>query len=288
MLVKYSELFKNKFQGEYAIPAFNTHDLETTIGIIQAAVSKNAPVIIEVSPQSIEYAGLSTIESIVATLAADPKVHVPIALHLDHTKDEETIKKAIGAGFSSVMIDASKLPFKENIALTKKVVDYARRFGVWVQGELGRLRGNEDYVSVSDIEELFTDPEEAEEFVKVTRVNTLAIAVGTIHGMVKYREKITPHLDIERIRTIAALVKIPIILHGASGVPQDQLQKAIKAGICVVNIDTELRLAFTAAVRETVKDPEISDPRKLLTPAIAAVKAAAEKKFDELNTTNKA
>lgn len=287
MLVRYSELFKKDFAGQYAIPAFNTHDLETTMGIALAAQAKHAPVIIEVSPGTIEYAGLNNIERIVASVVSDPKIAAPIALHLDHTKDEESIKRAIAAGFSSVMIDGSRLPLEKNIELTKRVVDYAHKKGVWVQGELGKIRGNEDWVSVSDAEELFTDPDEAEEFVERTGVDTLAIAVGTIHGIVKYRENITPHLDIERIKTIRQRVGKPLVLHGASNVPGDQLKAAIAAGICVVNIDTELRLAFAKAVRKVLEDPEVFDPRKMLTPAIEAVKAAAENKIEELSAGNR-
>jgi len=286
MLVHYKELFAKDFSGEYAIPAFNTQDLETTLGIVQAAISKRAPVIIAVSHGTIEYTGLPAIVDIVKDVANNLKVNVPIALHLDHTKDEPSIQEAVNGGFSSVMIDGSHLPFEENIGITKRVVDFAHSKNVWVQGELGRLRGNEDWISVNDAESAFTDPQEAVKFVEMTGVDTLAIAVGTIHGIVKFREKITPKLDIERIKTIDALISKPLILHGASGVPEDQIKEAIAAGIQVINIDTELRLAFTKGVRGALEDKEMYDPRKILGPAIEEVKAAAEKKLDQFNTSN--
>jgi ketose-bisphosphate aldolase len=288
MLVHYRDLFKRDFSGQYAIPAFNTINLEVTLGIIRAAVAKRAPVIIAVSPHTIDYAGLTTIIEIVSSVANDPSVTVPIALHLDHAHDEASIEAAIKNGFSSVMIDASSKPYEENIAATLQTVTYAKARDVWVQAELGRLRGTEDWVSVTDAEELYTDPKEAAEFVERTGVNTLAIAVGTIHGIVKFREKITPKLDIERIKKVKALVDTPLILHGASGVDAGQLAEAISAGICVVNIDTELRLAFADGLRQAVADPDMFDPRKILTPAIEAVQKAAEHKLDELGTAGKA
>ncbi|OGE85079.1 MAG: hypothetical protein A3J48_02800 [Candidatus Doudnabacteria bacterium RIFCSPHIGHO2_02_FULL_46_11] len=288
MLVHYKDLFKNNLSGRFAIPAFNSHNLEITLGIIRAAVAKNAPVIVEAAANTVKYAGLNNIYSIVASVARDPSVTVPVALHLDHDKDPEEIARAVDAGFSSVMIDASHLPFEENIVVTRKVVEYAHSKGVWVQAELGRLRGNEDWVSVSEAEALYTDPAEAEEFVRRTKVDTLAIAVGTLHGIIKFRENIKPKIDIERIKKIKERLDIPLILHGASGIPADQIDAAIAAGICVINIDTELRMAFSQAVREAVKDENEIDPRKILKPAVDAVQKVCEFKLEEFHTAGKA
>ncbi|HYD90326.1 MAG TPA: class II fructose-bisphosphate aldolase [Flavobacterium sp.] len=288
MLVHYRELFENDFSGQYAIPAFNTINLETTLGIARAAQAKHAPVIMAVSGRTIEYAGLNTIIDIVSSVANDPAITVPVALHLDHAKDEDLIERAINAGFSSVMIDASSKPYEENLEATQKTVAYAKPKGIWVQAELGKLRGNEDWVSISDAEALYTDPKEAAQFVADTQVNTLAIAVGTIHGIIKFREKITPKLDIERIKAVKSLINIPLILHGASGVDAAQLRQAIEAGMCVVNIDTELRLAFTAGIRQALADESMYDPRNILGPAIDSVQKAAEAKLDELGTSGKA
>ena len=289
MLVHYRELFKKDFTGQYAIPAFNAHNLEFALAVVRAAVSKRAPVILQEASHSVQYAGLKNLYNIVASVANDPDVSVPVALHLDHTKDETIIEQAVDAGFSSVMIDASHLPFEENLAATQKAVPYAHAKGVWVQAELGRLRGNEDWVSVSDLESLFTDPDEAEEFVKESHVDALAIAVGTMHGIIKFRERIVPKLDIARIREIKQRVKIPLVLHGASGVPEDQIHEAIKAGISTINIDTELRMAFSQALRDFLASDEREvDPRKILTPAIAAVQKVAEEKFEEFGAAGQA
>ncbi len=289
MLVHYRELFKKDFTGQYAVPAFNVHNLEIVLGVVRAAQSLKAPVILEAATNTVKYAGLKNIYNIVASVADDPNITVPVALHLDHTKEEEIIEEAVAAGFSSVMIDASHLPFAENVQATLKAVNYAHPRNVWVQAELGRLRGTEDWVSVDDAQSFFTDPDEAEDFVRQTRVDTLAIAVGTMHGIIKFREKIVPELDIARIKKIKEKVNIPLILHGASGVPQDQIRKSIAAGICVINIDTELRMAFSQALRDFLtNDQSEADPRKILSPAIDAVQKAVEIKLDEFNTTGKA
>lgn len=283
MLVHIKELFKGDVIGNFAYPAFNTQNLETTMGIIQAAESMNAPVIIEVSEGAIKYAGLSTIYEMMATMAI--KATVPIALHMDHGKDVEQLKQGIELGFSSVMIDHSGSDLDENIRDTKAMVEFAHTEGVWVQGEIGRIRGSEDWVNVTDTEALLTDPEDAVRFVEQTGVDTLACAFGTIHGIIKIRGGATPRVDLPRIARVHERVKLPLVLHGASGVDENTVREAIKNGIAIINIDTELRIAYSEALRKSLADqPEEVDPRHIMKPVIEAVKLAAEKKLKQFGT----
>lgn len=289
MLVHIKELFPNKGKevlGHFAYPAFNTINLETTIGIISAAEEMNCPVILETSEGAIKYAGLETLFEIMASLAV--KAKVPIALHMDHGRDMEQLKRGIELGYSSVMIDHSNLSMEENIRDTKAMVEFAHAEGAWVQGEIGRMRGTEDWVSVSETEALLTDPQDALAFYQATGVDTLASAVGTIHGIIKMSGKVTAHVDIERIRQIQALVPgVPLVLHGASGVQDDVVAQAISAGIAIINIDTELRLGFTKELRQSLQEhPDEVDPRKYLHPAIEGVKQAAIKKLQAFKTKN--
>ncbi len=271
--------------GNFAYPAFNTQNLETTMGIIEAAEEMNTPVIIETSEGAIQYAGLETIYEIMATLAI--KAKVPIALHMDHGKNVEQLKHGIELGYSSVMIDHSGLDFEQNVKDTKEMVEFAKQEGAWVQGEIGRMRGSEDWVSVNEAETLLTDPKEAEKYYQLTGVNTLACSVGTVHGIIKIRGGVTPHVDLPRIKAIYDLVKIPLVLHGASGVDENVIKQAIKNGIAIINIDTELRIAFAQALRKNLEEkPEEIDPRHLLKPSIEAVKQAAIKKLEQFGTKN--
>ncbi len=293
MLVHIGRLVNKKMVGKYAVPAFNTSDLETTQGIARAAAAQNAPVIIQTSVGTIEYAG---IEEIVAIIKAEARrVDVPIALHQDHCKEFELIKKLIAAGYSSVMIDASHLDYKENVKLTEAVVAYAHKRGVWVQAELGRLLGNEDWQDVKSGDDLMTDPIQAVKFVQETGVDTLAVAVGSFHGipvnpeLKKILTTLREHIDLQRLKLIHQHVKIPLVLHGASGVPDHQMQAAIKHGVAVFNIDTDLRVAFNKGLRKNIKDnPQIYDPRKLLRPATDALQKMAEEKIKLLKAKNKA
>jgi fructose-bisphosphate aldolase class II len=285
MLVHIKDLFPEGVVGQFAYPAFNTMNLEITQGIIAAAEEANAPIILETSEGAISYAGLNTLYEIMATMAI--KAKVPIALHMDHGRNVEQLKEGIELGYSSVMLDHSALSYEENVRDTKAMVEFAHTEGAWVQGEIGKIRGSEDWVSVSEAEALLTDPEEAAQFVKDTGVDTLACSVGTVHGIIKIRGGVTPHVDVERIAAISKLVNIPMVLHGASGVPDDVCQAAIKAGIGIINIDTELRLAFSNALRETLAaQPDEIDPRHLLKPSIEAVKQAALKKLHAFGTKN--
>ncbi len=290
MLVHIKELFKNDPQGKdvvgkFAYPAFNTVNLEMTLGIIAAAEEMNAPVILETSEGAISYAGLDTIFEIMATIANRAKV--PIALHMDHGKDMDQLKRGIELGYSSVMIDHSGLSFDENVHDTKEMVEFARQEGAWVQGEIGKIRGQEDWVSVSDADTLLTEPSEAKKFFDATGVNTLAASVGTIHGIIKMNGKAKAHVDVERIKEIHDLVNVPMVLHGASGVPDDVIAEAIKAGIAIINIDTELRMGYTSNLRVALAShPDEIDIRKYSKPAMEGVKDAAMKKLKAFKTQN--
>jgi fructose-bisphosphate aldolase, class II len=293
MLVHIGKIIHKKMVGKYAVPAFNTNDLETTQGIIRAAEAMRAPVIIQTSEGSIEYAGIEEISGLIKALAREASV--PVALHQDHCKHFDLIKKLIDHGYSSVMIDASHLDYKENVKLTKAVVSYAHKRGVWVQAEIGRLLGNEDWQTVKTGEDLMTNPIEARKFVEETGVDTLAVAVGSMHGIPvdpKIKEILSTlkeHIDLHRLKLIHEHVKVPLVLHGASGVPDSQMVKAISHGVAVFNIDTDLRVAFNKALREHInKNLEIYDPRKLLRPATDALQKVAENKLKLLKTKGKA
>lgn len=282
MLSHIRDLFKNH-DAPFAYPAFNTQNLETTLGIIQAAEAVDAPVIIATSEGTVSYAGLETIAGIVKSAAARSRAR--IVLHYDHGKDISHIERAIELGYSSVMIDHSYLPFQENVGHTQQVVEFAHKKGAWVQAEIGRMRGTEDWVSVSDAEALFTDPNDALKFYRATGVDTLACSVGTVHGVIKMRGGVKPQVDIPRIRAIHELVKIPLVLHGASGVDPETIALAITAGVGIINIDTELRLTFARALRATLETyPEEIDPRRILQPVIQAVKETAMSKIRQFRT----
>lgn len=284
MVTHIKELFQGEVVGQFAYPAFNTVNLETTMGIIAAAEELRVPVIIAASEGAFKYAGLEMLYEIISSLAA--KSTVPIALHMDHGKDVVQLKRGIELGFSSVMIDHSGLSFEQNVNDTKDMVEFAHERGVWVQGEIGRIRGTEDWQSVSDAQSLLTTPEEARRFYEATRVDTLAASVGTIHGIVKMRQ-VQAHVDIDRIRQIHALVPVPLVLHGASGLSDEVMRQAIGAGIAIVNIDTELRIGFTEHLRRFLHDnPAEIDLRKYMHPAIDGIKQAAVKKIEALGTKN--
>ena len=293
MLVHIGEILNKKILGKYALPAFNTQDLETTQGIIRAAEKQKAPVIVQTSVGALEYAGIEELATIIKMEAR--KAKVPIALHQDHCKDFGLIKKLIALGYSSVMIDASGMEYKENVKLTKAVVAYAHKRGVWVQAEIGRLLGNEDWQDVKTGEDLMTDPSEAVKFVQETGIDTLAVAVGSMHGIPvnpkvkKILSTLKEHIDVPRLKAIHKAVKLPLVLHGASGVPDDQIRQAIRQGVAVFNIDTDLRVAFNKALRDNLrKHPQIYDPRKILAPATEALQKMAETKIKLLKGNGKA
>jgi fructose-bisphosphate aldolase class II len=289
----------------YAIGAFNVQNLESMSAIAEAATEEKSPVIMQITPSVIKYAGLAYISNLVKTAAQ--LAPVPVAMHLDHGGDFETAAKCIDAGFTSVMIDGSFLNFEENVALTKRVVSVARPKGVSVEAELGKLAGVEER-SVEEKEAILTDPEAAVEFVEKTGVDTLAVAIGTSHGAYKFKSE--AKLDLERLKVINEKISIPLVLHGASsvpqwivekankygaelsgakGIPEGQIKKAISLGIAKINIDTDLRLAFTATVREVLTNsPKNFDPRKILGPARDAMKEVAKGKMRLFGSAGKA
>ncbi len=290
-LVTSADMFQKAYKGKYAVGAFNVNNMEIIQGIVDAAKEEQAPLILQVSAGARKYAKPIYLRKLVDAAVEDSGL--PVVLHLDHGEDFEICKACIDDGFTSVMIDGSKYPFEENISLTKKVVDYAHSKGVVVEGELGKLAGIEDNIKVSGREAAFTDPDEAVEFVERTGIDSLAIAIGTSHGAYKFKGE--PMLDFERLQKINGLLpEFPLVLHGAStvlpefvdlcnkyggnipgarGVPEDMLQKAGKMGVCKINIDTDLRLALTAAVRKHLtENPSDFDPRKYLGPAREAIK----------------
>lgn len=267
----------------YAVGAFNCNNMEIVQAIVTAAEAEKSPVIIQASQGAIKYAGLNYIAGL--TRIAAESVSVPVALHLDHGTSFEQCLFCIRSGFSSVMIDGSKLPLEENIALTKKVIEVARPLGVSVEGELGKISGTEDDISVSEREAFFTDPEEAERFCRETEVDALAVAIGTAHG--RYRG--IPKLDFDRLREITKRVSTPIVLHGSSGVPDDAIREAISLGVAKVNIDTNIREAFTDAARKVIADnPKEIDPRKILGPAREAAVEIIREKIRVFGSSGKA
>jgi fructose-bisphosphate aldolase class II len=304
-LVPAKNILIKAYQVGYAIGAFNFVNMEMLQAILQTANNLRAPVIIQASEGAISYAGLSTIVSMATTLAGE--VDIPVALHLDHGYKLEMIRSCIQAGFTSVMIDASHLPYTENAALTGQVVEIARQSGVSVEAELGRLMGVEDTVSVAERDAVFVDPDEAGRFVQETNVDSLAPAVGTSHGAFKYKG--AARLDLERLKKVKEKTGIPLVLHGASsipadllqeaidsgipvgeakGVPLEEVQKAIKLGVAKVNIDTDLRLGFVSAMRRTLAaKPETFDLRKILGPAREKVAQIIAGRIQALGCANR-
>lgn len=282
-LVPVTELLLKADREGYAVGAFNANNMEIVQAIAQAAAMENSPVIMQASQGAIKYAGLDYITGMVKMAADEYKV--PIALHLDHGTDFDQVVKCIRSGFSSVMYDGSKLTLKENIAMTNKVLDMARPIGVSVEAELGKIGGTEDHVHVDEKDAMYTDPEEARIFVEETGVESLAIAIGTAHGQYKGE----PRLDFERLEKIKQLVKIPIVLHGSSGVPDNTIQKAIGLGVCKVNIDTNIREAFVWEMRKIMdNNPDEIDPRKILGPAREAAVDIIRQKIRLFGSSNKA
>lgn len=304
-LVTSKDLFKKAYDKGYAIGAFNVNNMEIIQGIVAAAKDKESPLILQVSAGARKYANPIYLKKLVESAVKD--TDLPIVLHLDHGEDFEICKQCIDDGFTSVMIDASHLPFEENIALTKKVVDYAHPRGVVVEAELGKLAGVEDNISVDAKDATYTNPEEAKEFVERTGVDSLAIAIGTSHGAYKFKGK--PELDFDRLKKISELLPdFPLVLHGAStvlsdyvetcneyggdipgaqGVPEEMIKEAAKYGVCKVNIDTDLRLAMTAAIRKHLHDhPGNFDPRKYLGEGRKAVESMVKHKIGNVLGSN--
>lgn len=281
MLVNAKQILKKAQKGKYAIGQFNTSNLEMTQAIIEAAEKMKAPVIVATSEKALDYAGFEELVSLIKLMAT--KSRMPIILHLDHGASLDIVKKCIKAGFTSVMMDASKKPFAENIRLTKKVVQLARTKNVSVESELGALAGREDYVV--SLKSVMTDPDKAREFVHKTGVDSLAVSIGNIHGIPLPYER----LDFARLNEIRKNVKIPLVLHGASSTAPAKIKKAIKLGICKINIDTDLRLAFTNTLRKTLaKNKKLFDPREVLAPSREAITKVVMDKIKVFGSMNKA
>lgn len=309
-LVTTKEMFKKAYEGGYAIGAFNVNNMEIVQGITRAAKKLNAPVILQCSAGARKYASHGYLVAMVK--AAAEETGLPIALHLDHGPNFETCKDCIDGGFTSVMIDGSSLPFEENIAVTKKVVEYAHAHGVVVEGELGTLAGVEDDVQVDADDAFYTSPEEAYEFVKATGVDSLAIAIGTSHGAYKFKPGQNPELRFDILNEVSEkLPGFPIVLHGASsvnqyhikiinefggqmpdaiGIPEDMLRKASSLAVCKINVDSDIRIAMTAALRKHLSEnPTQFDPRQYLTPARDLIQEVVEHKIkDVFGSDNKA
>ena len=303
-LVTGSKLLKAAQRGKYAVGAFNVNNMEIMQSIIRAAEKQKSPVIVQTSEGAIKYAGLHDLHLLLIHAAKHSKV--PIALNVDHGRDLKLIKECIKLGYTAVMYDGSHLKFEENVANTKKVVKWAHARGVSVEAELGTIGGAEDLVSAREI--IYTEPDKAAEFVKKTKCDYLAIAIGTSHGAYKFAGK--AKLDIGRLQVIQKLVKVPLVLHGASGVPKwivekatkygaclgnpegvpdDQIKRAIRYGICKINTDTDLRLAFDAAVREFIATQcGDFDPRHILGPARDLMQKVVEHRMEVFGSKGKA
>ena len=299
-LVTTKKMFEDAYKGGYAIGAFNVNNMEIIQGITRAAKKNNAPVILQVSAGARKYAAHGYLVAMVK--AAAEETGLPIALHLDHGPDFETCKSCIDGGFTSVMIDGSHFPYEENVALTKKVVEYAHAHGVVVEGELGQLAGIEDDVNVSAEDASFTKPEQVQDFVERTGVDSLAIAIGTSHGAYKFKPGQKPQLRFDILEEVGQrLPNFPIVLHGASsvvpefvetinkfggalddaiGIPEEMLRQSATMAVCKINIDSDLRLAMTAAIRQYMaENPTHFDPRQYLAPARAAIQGMVEHKI---------
>jgi tagatose 1,6-diphosphate aldolase GatY/KbaY len=250
-------------KGHYAVGAFNIENMEMAQAIIQAGEELNAPLIIQTTPSTLKYASPYLFCAMVKTLAEASKI--PIAMHLDHGASFEECCQTIRAGYTSVMIDGSKLSFEDNIAVTKKVVEMAACSSVPVEAELGTVGGKEDTHEVKDKDALYTNPAQAKEFAERTGISSFAVAIGTAHGFYKG----IPKLDFDRLKQILDVVSIPLVLHGASGVPDDSVRQSITLGICKVNFATELRAHYTDACRKVLTDPEVFDPKNMEPPPAA-------------------
>ncbi|WP_054955083.1 class II fructose-1,6-bisphosphate aldolase [Paenibacillus dakarensis] len=273
-LVSSTPLLQTARSGGYCIGAFNVHTLEMLQAVVEAAEETQSPLIIQSTVGTVKHLGPDYIAK--AALVASERSSVPIALHLDHCSDFNVIMQCIRAGYTSVMIDASHETFDVNVAKTKQVVEAANAIGVNVEAELGRVGGVEDDIIVDDEHALLADPDDCARFVELTGVHTLAPAIGTAHGIYKGE----PNIDFDRIQKIASKVSIPLVLHGGSGIPEEQVRRCVAAGMSKMNVATELRIVFSNAIKEVFnQNPEENDPRKYMVPAKEALKKAAIEKM---------
>lgn len=284
MLITTKGLLVKAQKENYAVPAFNIHNLETFRVVVETAAELKSPVIIAGTPGTIDYSGEDYLIAI-AKSAAAKYTKIPIAMHLDHFQDVEKIKHCIDVGFTSAMIDASRMSFEDNIRTTREVVEYAHLNGTVVEAELGMLGGREESIVVDDKDAMYTNPDAAREFVDKTGIDSLAVAIGTAHGLYKGE----PKLDFERLQEIREKVSIPLVLHGASNVPEHLVKKAIELGICKVNIATDLKIPFSSAVKEYFKkNPDANDPRNYMTPGKKAMRQVVYDKIIMCGSSGKA
>lgn len=273
-LISSRQMLKKALREGYAVPAFNVHNLETVQVVAETAARLASPVILAGTPSTFSYAGTDYLVSICQDAAR--RHNLPLALHLDHHEELEDISHKVTAGVRSVMIDGSHLPFEENIRKVAEVVRFCHRYDVSVEAELGRLGGQEDDLQVSSADSFFTDPLAAKAFVARTGIDSLAVAIGSAHGL--YHGE--PRLDFDRLAAVCEQVDIPLVLHGASGIPEVMIQQAIGLGVCKVNVATDLKIAFADAVkRYFIQHPDANDPRKYIAPGKQAMQAVVEEKI---------
>lgn len=281
-LVTTQKMLEDAQAGHYAVGAFNVENMEMVMAVVRAAEEMRSPVIMQTTPSTVKYAGLNYYLAMVKAAAA--RTDIPVAMHLDHGDSFDLAMRALRTGYTSIMIDGSHDAFEDNIALTRRVVDACAPSYISVEAELGKVGGKEDDLEGGDGNP-FTDPQQAKEFVERTGVNSLAIAIGTAHGLYKG----TPKLDFERLSAIREVVSIPLVLHGASGVPDDAVRESITRGICKVNFATELRIAFSDGVKEYLqKDPQVFDPKKYCKPGIEKVVETVKGKIAICGSAGKA
>ncbi len=261
-------------QNGYAVPAFNIHNLETLDTVVRTAAALRSPVILAATPGTVKYAGAKNL-AVLARAAAET-YDIPISLHMDHHEDFDAIREGIESGFPSVMMDGSMLAYDMNVAAVEKVVALAHRHGVTVEAELGRLAGNEEHLTVSEKDQIYTNPAQAQAFARETGIDSLAVAVGTAHGLYKS----TPKIDFERLSEIRALVTIPLVLHGASNLPGEMVREAVSRGVCKVNVATDLKIAFSGGLKQYLDEhPKASDPREYMAVAKERMQRVAEEKI---------
>lgn len=281
-----TQMLQKAQKGRYAVGQFNINNLEYTQAILAAAQEEGSPVILGVSVGAKRYmGGYKVVSAIVRAIIEESAITVPVALHLDHGPTFEDCILSLDAGFSSVMIDGSHFPLEENIALTKKVTEIAHIVGASVEAELGRIGGQEDDVKVHDADANYAIPEECVRLVKETGIDALAPALGSAHGLYKGE----PKLAFDRMEVIRDMTDMPLVLHGGSGIPADDIQKAISLGTCKINVNTENQIVGTAKIREVLKDnPDMYDPRKYMGPGRDAIKEMVESKIREFGSNGKA
>lgn len=281
-IVSTREMLIKAQKGKYAVPAFNIHNLETLQVVVETANEMKSPVILAGTPSTIVYAGG---ENIVALAGVASRMYsVPIAIHLDHFEKTHNINHYMDIGFKSAMIDASHEGYEDNIKIVKEVVEYAHRYDITVEAELGKLGGVEDDLVVDEKDAMYTNPAQAKDFVTRTGIDSLAVAIGTAHGLYKGE----PKLDFDRLKEIREAVDVPLVLHGASDVPDELVKKAISLGICKVNVATDLKIPFSDAVKKYfIENPDANDPRKYMTPGKIAMKKIVEHKINVCGSMNK-